>query len=135
MYASVCMLCMICMILRGLPWSKVMIAAWSIRMTVFYQPLADLSIGCFEVGTSDVTASDTILQITNQLIKSMAWWLYCIAGLLSVACSSPFLTPELLLTVTLQYFIFSLWVHNIFLLNCPQSYTLPSVSDNFLPIR
>ena len=55
------MLCMICMILTGLPWSRVMIAARSIRMRVFYQPLADLSIGCFEVGTPNVIASDTIL--------------------------------------------------------------------------
>ena len=40
-----------------------MITAWSIRMRVFYQPLADLSIGCFEVGTSNVRASDTIPYI------------------------------------------------------------------------
>ena len=64
MYASVCMLCMICMILTGLPWSRVMITAWSLRMRVFYQPLTDLSIGCFEVGTPDV--------IAKQLMKSIA---------------------------------------------------------------
>ena len=64
MYASVCILCMICMILMGLLWSKVMIAARNVRMRVLHQPLADLSIGCFGVGTSDVRA--------NQLMKSMA---------------------------------------------------------------
>ena len=58
MYTSVCMLYMICMILTGLLWSRVMIAARSVRMRMLHQPLADLSIGCFEVGTSDVRASD-----------------------------------------------------------------------------
>ena len=58
MYASVCMLCMICMILMGLVWNRVMIAARSVRMRVLHQPLADLSIGCFEVGTSSVRTSD-----------------------------------------------------------------------------
>ena len=58
MYASVCMLCMICMILTGLLWSRVMITARSVRMRVLHQPLADLSIGCFKVGTSNVRTSD-----------------------------------------------------------------------------
>ena len=31
-----------------------MIAAQSVRMRMLHQPIADLSIGCFEVGTSDV---------------------------------------------------------------------------------
>ena len=65
MYASVCMLCMICMILTGLLWSRVMIAAQSVRMRVLYQLLADWSIGCFEVGTSDVKASDIVPLINN----------------------------------------------------------------------
>ena len=52
------MLCMICMILTSLIWSRVMIAAWSVRMGMLYQPLVDLSIGCFKVGTSEVRASD-----------------------------------------------------------------------------
>ena len=30
------------------------------KMRVLYQPLADLNIGCFEVGISDVSASDVI---------------------------------------------------------------------------
>ena len=55
MNASVCMLCMICMILMGLLCSKVMIAAWNVRMRVLHQPLVDLNIGCFEFGTSDVS--------------------------------------------------------------------------------
>ena len=42
----------------GLLWSRVMIVAHSVRMRVLYQPLADWSIECFEVGTSDVRASD-----------------------------------------------------------------------------
>ena len=49
-----CMHAMICMILTGLLWSGVMIAA------VLYQSLADLNIGCLEVGTSDVRASDVV---------------------------------------------------------------------------
>ena len=40
----------------GLLQSRVMIAARSVRMRVLYQPLIDLSIGCFEVGTSDVVS-------------------------------------------------------------------------------
>ena len=46
------------MILMGLPWSRVMIIARSVRMRVLHQPLVDLIIGCFEVGISDVRASD-----------------------------------------------------------------------------
>ena len=66
MYASVYMLCMICMILTGLPWSRVMITARSVRMRVLHQPLADLSIGCFEVGTFDVIALDVVPLIDDQ---------------------------------------------------------------------
>ena len=60
MNASVSMLCMICMILTGLLWSGVMIAAQSVRMRVLHQPLTDLSIGCFKVGTSSIRASDVV---------------------------------------------------------------------------
>ena len=74
MYASVCMLCMICMILMGLLCSRVMIAAWSVRMRVLYQPLADLSIGCFEVGTSNVRASNVVPLIDDQA-KGWGPWL------------------------------------------------------------
>ena len=49
----------------GLPWSRVMITARSVRMSVLHQPLTDLSIGCFEVSTSDVRASDIILVDTQ----------------------------------------------------------------------
>ena len=66
MYTSVCMLCMICMILTGLLWSRVMIAAQSVRMRVLYQTLADLSIGCFKVGTSNVRASDVVPLLDDQ---------------------------------------------------------------------
>ena len=66
MYASVCMLCMICMILTGLLWSRVMIVAWSIRMRVLYQPLIDLSIGCFEVDTFGARAYDIVPLIDYQ---------------------------------------------------------------------
>ena len=37
-----------------------MIVARSVRMRVLHQPLVDLNIGCFEVGTSDVSASDVV---------------------------------------------------------------------------
>ena len=59
------MLYMICMILMGLLCSRVMIAAWNVRMRVLHQPLVDLSIGCFEVGTSDVRASDVVPLIDD----------------------------------------------------------------------
>ena len=43
-----------------------MIAAWSVRMRVFHQPLTDLNIGCFEVGISDVRASDVVPSVYDQ---------------------------------------------------------------------
>ena len=73
MYASVCMLCMICMILIGLPWSRIMITARSARMRVLHQPLADFSIGCFKVGTSDVIASDVVSLIDDQANRWRPW--------------------------------------------------------------
>ena len=69
MYASVCMLCMICMILMGLLCSRVMIAACSVRMRVLHQPLTDLSIGCLEVGISNVRASDIVRLVDDQTKK------------------------------------------------------------------
>ena len=53
------------MILMGLLWSRVMIAAQSVRMRVLYQPLIDWSIGCFEVGTYDVRAYDVVPLIDD----------------------------------------------------------------------
>ena len=44
-----------------------MLAAQDIRMRVLYQPLADLSIGCFEVGVSGARAFDTLPLIDDQL--------------------------------------------------------------------
>ena len=73
MYASVCMLCMICMILTGLLWSRVMIIAQSVRMRVLYQPLTDLSVGWFEVGISDVRASDVVPLIDDQTKRWRPW--------------------------------------------------------------
>ena len=73
MNVSVCMLCMICMILTGLLWSGVMIAARSVRMRVLHQPLADLSIGCFEVGTSSVRASDVVPLLDDQAKGWRPW--------------------------------------------------------------
>ena len=66
MNASVCILCMICMILTGLLWSGVMIAARSVRMRVLHQPLADLNIGYFEVGTSSVRTLDVVPLLDDQ---------------------------------------------------------------------
>ena len=70
MYTSVCM---ICMILTGLLWSRVMIAARSVRMRVLHKPLADLSIGCFKISTSDVRASDTVPLIDDQAKGWRPW--------------------------------------------------------------
>ena len=61
------------MILMGLPWSRIMITARSIRMRVLHQPLADLSIGCFEVGTSSVRASDVVPLLDDQAKGWRPW--------------------------------------------------------------
>ena len=73
MYASVCILYMICMILMGLLWSRAIITAWRARMRVLYQLLVDLSIGCFEVGTSDVRASNVVPLIDDQAKGWRPW--------------------------------------------------------------
>ena len=56
-----------------------MLAAQSVRMKVFYQPLIDLSLGCFEVDTPGAKAYDTILLIDDQLTDE-------IHGLIIVLC-------------------------------------------------
>ena len=43
-----------------------MLVARSVRIRVLYQPLADLSIGCFEVSTSNIRASDVVPLIDDQ---------------------------------------------------------------------
>ena len=50
-----------------------MITARSVRMRVLHQPHADLSIGCFEVGTSDVIASDVVPLIDDQAKGWRPW--------------------------------------------------------------
>ena len=50
-----------------------MIAARSVRMRVLHQPLADLSIGCFEVGTSDVIVFDVVPLIDDQAKGWRPW--------------------------------------------------------------
>ena len=65
-----------------------MIAAQSVRMRVLHQPLADLSIGCLEVGIFDVRASD-IVRLVDDQAKGWRPWLDD-DELLSVACSSLF---------------------------------------------
>ena len=61
-------------------------------MRVLHQPLADFSIGCLEVGTSDVRASDVVPSVYDQAKEWRSW--PDDDKLLSVACSSPFLPPE-----------------------------------------
>ena len=51
-----------------------MIVARSIRMRILHQPLADLSIGYFKVGTSDVRASD-VVPLIDDLAKGWRPWL------------------------------------------------------------
>ena len=92
MNASVCMLCMICMIIMGLMWSGVIITARSVRMRVLHQPLEDLSIGYFKVGTSSIRASDVVPLLNDQAKEWRPW--PDDDELLSVACSSLFLPPE-----------------------------------------
>ena len=50
-----------------------MIAAQSVRVRVLYQPLVDWSIGCFEVGTSDVRTSDVVPLIDDQAKGWRPW--------------------------------------------------------------
>ena len=40
---------------------------------VLYQPLADLNIGCLEVGTSDVRASDAVPLVDDQAKEWRPW--------------------------------------------------------------
>ena len=48
-----------------------MLVAQGMRMRVLYQSLANLSIGCFEVGVYGARASDTIPLIDDQLIDEV----------------------------------------------------------------
>ena len=64
---------MICMILTGLLCSRVMIASWSVRMRVLHQPLAYLSLGCLEVGISDVRASYVVPSVDDQAKGWRPW--------------------------------------------------------------
>ena len=43
-----------------------MIIAWSVRMRVLYQPFVDLSIGCFEVGTSGARSYNVVPLIDDK---------------------------------------------------------------------
>ena len=63
------------------------------KMKVLYQPLADLNIECFGVGISDVRASDVVSSVYDQAKEWRSW--PDDDELLSVACSSLFLPPEL----------------------------------------
>ena len=69
LYASVCMLCMICMILMGLPVER----SYDRSSRVFHQPFADLSIGCLEVGISDVRSSYVVLLVDDQAKEWRPW--------------------------------------------------------------
>ena len=50
-----------------------MITARSVRMRVLHPPLADLSIGCFEVGTSGARAYDVVPLIDDQAKGWRPW--------------------------------------------------------------
>ena len=68
-----------------------MLAAQGVRMRVLYQPLIDLSIGCFEVGISSARASDTILLIDDQLTDE-------VNGLMIMLCCwTLFFCPQFLI--------------------------------------
>ena len=43
------------------------------KMRVLHQPLADLSIGCLEVGISDVRASDVVPSVDDQAKGWRPW--------------------------------------------------------------
>ena len=50
-----------------------MITAWSVRMRVLHQPLVDLNIGCFEVGTSDVSTYNVVPSVDDQAKELRPW--------------------------------------------------------------
>ena len=50
-----------------------MIVAWSVRMRVLHQLLTDLSIGCLEVGISNVRASDVVPSVDDQTKEWRPW--------------------------------------------------------------
>ena len=57
-----------------------MLTAQGVRMRMLYQPLVDLSIGCFEVGVSGTRAFNTIPLIDDQLtdeVHDLRILLYC----------------------------------------------------------
>ena len=56
-----------------------MLVAQGVRTRVLYQPLADLSLGCFEVDVSGARASDIIPLIDDQLTDE-------VHGLMIVLC-------------------------------------------------
>ena len=74
-------------------------------VAVLYQPLADLNIGCLEIGTSDVKASDVIPLIDDQAKGWRPWP----DELLSVACSSLFSAPRILLLTLMFQWSFSVF--------------------------
>ena len=73
MYVSVCMLGVIYIVLTCLLWSRVLLAAHSVRIRVLYQPLTDLGIGCFKDGISDVRISDVVPLIDDQAKGWRPW--------------------------------------------------------------
>ena len=98
-----------------------MIAARGVRMRMLHQPLIDLSIGCFEVGTPDVRASD-IVRLTDDRPANEVHGLM-IVELLYVACSSFLSSPRtLLLTLILRYssLVFECRL-TVLPLNCPRA--------------
>ena len=66
-------ICMICMILMGLLWSRVYARSSRCENEMLHQSLADLSIGCFEVGTLDVRAFDVVPLIYYQAKGWRPW--------------------------------------------------------------
>ena len=65
-------------------------AARSVRMRVLHQPLADLSLGCLEVGISDIRASHVVPSVDDQA-KGWRPWLDDFAVLLN--CCLLFIVP------------------------------------------
>ena len=50
-----------------------MLIARRVRMRLLYQPLADLSIGCFKIDTPDVRAYDVVPLIDDQAKGWRPW--------------------------------------------------------------
>ena len=112
-------------------------------MRVLYQPLADLSIGCFEVGTSSVRASDVVHLMDDQAKEWRPWlddwdndsWMMNCRQLLVVHFFCPqnsFVDSHVSMAWWLRFSVFECRL--IFSPNCPLELHFAPDGTNLMPI-